>query len=89
MKRVIVAISVVLLVVGGGVGLALASNWADFTAGSNSTVTFSMYSLTDTVHDGYHWSDSNNIDSTDITTINYQSTSGKEVETGQSQSPGT
>lgn len=80
MTRVIVAISVALIVVGGVVGVALASNWANFTAGSNATVTFSQFSLTTTVHDAFHWSDVNNIEPTDIGTALYHGASSKEVE---------
>ena len=58
---------------------AVASNWLDHTAGSNSTVTFSQFSLTTGFHDAFHWSDVTNIEPTDITTTLYHDASDKEV----------
>ncbi|MDP6511789.1 MAG: M57 family metalloprotease [SAR202 cluster bacterium] len=79
MKRVVLAASLVLLVIGTLVSVALATNWNNFTAGDDDTVTFSQQDLTEMMHDAFHWSDVNNVEPTDITTTLYHSSSGKEV----------
>lgn len=57
----------------------LATNDLGHKAGSGSVVSFNLAVLTATIHDAWHFNNTNSIDPTDISPTHYHDTSGKLV----------